>query len=74
MTRTTDQEERKKIYAQIQQLLHEEVPVIFIYWEKAFPALAKNIGGFWPSAFNYLLWNANSGISPSGLIVASGAR
>jgi len=56
---TTDQEERKKIYAQIQELLHEEVPVIFIYWQKAYPALAKNIGGFWPSAFNYLLWNAN---------------
>ena len=35
------------------------MPVIFIYWEKAFPAAAKNIGGFWPSAFNYLLWNAN---------------
>jgi peptide/nickel transport system substrate-binding protein len=56
---TTDQEERKKIYTQIQELLHEEVPVIFIYWQKAYPALAKNIGGFWPSAFNYLLWNAN---------------
>jgi peptide/nickel transport system substrate-binding protein len=56
---TTDQEERKKIYAQIQELLHEEVPVIFIYWQKAYPAVAKNIGGFWPSAFNYLLWNAN---------------
>jgi len=56
---TTDQEERKKIYGQIQELLHEEVPVIFINWQKAFPALAKNIGGFWPSAFNYLLWNAN---------------
>ena len=41
------------------QLLHEEVPVIFIYWEKAFPAVAPNVGGFWPSPFNYLMWNAN---------------
>jgi len=57
---TTDQDERKKIYSQIQQLLHEEVPVIFIWWEKAFPAAAKNIGGFWPSPFNDLLWNANT--------------
>ena len=54
----TDQEERKEIYWQIQELLHEQVPVIFIYWEKAFPARrATNIGGFWPSAFNRLLWN-----------------
>ena len=56
---TTDQEERKQVFWQIQELLHEEVPVIFIYWEKAFPAVAPNLGGFWPSAFNYVLWNAN---------------
>jgi peptide/nickel transport system substrate-binding protein len=55
----TDQEKRKQLYFQIQQILHDEVPVIFIYWSKAFPVAAKNIGGFWPSAFNYLLWNAN---------------
>ena len=55
--KTTDQEERKQLYFQIQQLLHDEVPVIFMYWEKSFPAIAKNIGGFWPSAFNRLLWN-----------------
>lgn len=55
---TTDQEERREIYWQIQELLHEEVPVIFIYWEKSFPAVYNTIGGFWPSAFNYLLWNA----------------
>ena len=56
---TTDQEERKEIFWQIQELLHEEVPVIFIYWEKAFPAVAPNVGGFWPSPFNDLMWNAN---------------
>jgi peptide/nickel transport system substrate-binding protein len=55
----TDQEARKEIYWQIQELLHEEVPVIFIYWEKAFPVAAPNLGGFWPSPFNYLMWNAN---------------
>ena len=38
---TTDQEARKEIYWQIQELLHEEVPVIFIYWGKAFPAVAQ---------------------------------
>jgi peptide/nickel transport system substrate-binding protein len=55
---TTDQDERQKIYWQIQELLHEEVPVTFIYWEKSFPAVYNTIGGFWPSAFNNLLWNA----------------
>jgi peptide/nickel transport system substrate-binding protein len=56
---TPVQEERKEVLWQIQELLHEEVPVIFIYWEKAFPAAIENLGGFWPSPFNYLLWNAN---------------
>ena len=56
---TTDQEERKEIFWQIQELLHEEVPVIFIYWEKQFPVVAPNLGGYWPSPFNYLMWNAN---------------
>lgn len=56
---TTDQEERKEIFWQIQELLHEEVPVIFMYWGKAFPAVANNVGGFWPSPFNTLMWNTN---------------
>jgi peptide/nickel transport system substrate-binding protein len=53
----TDQEARKAVYWQIQELLHEQVPVIFISWGKLFPALRDNIGGFWPSAFNRMLWN-----------------
>jgi peptide/nickel transport system substrate-binding protein len=53
----TNQEARKALYWQIQELLHEQVPVIFISWGKLFPALRDNIGGFWPSAFNRMLWN-----------------
>lgn len=53
----TDQEKRKEIYFKIQELLHDQVPVIFISWGKSFPALRNNIGGFWPSAFNRMLWN-----------------
>ena len=53
----TDQEARKELYWQVQQLLFDEAALIFLYWEKAFPAAAKNVGGFWPSAFNSLLWN-----------------
>ena len=52
-----DQAERTKIYAEIQALLHEEVPVIFISWAKSFSAAASNIGGYWPSAYTNLLWN-----------------
>ena len=54
---TTGREERQELYGQIQELLAREVPVIFLYWEQAFPAVARNVGGFWPSAFNNLLWN-----------------
>lgn len=54
---TTARGERQSLYLEIQELLHEEVPVIFLYWEQAFPVVANNVGGFWPSAFNQLLWN-----------------
>lgn len=57
--RLTDQEARKQLYWQIQELLHEEVPCIFIYWPKSFAAVATNVGGFWPSSFNSLTWNAH---------------
>jgi peptide/nickel transport system substrate-binding protein len=53
----TDQEKRKEIYYKIQELLHEQVPVIFISWGKSFPAVTDKLGGFWPSAFNRMLWN-----------------
>ncbi len=54
----TDQEKRAEFYRQSQQLLHDEAAAIFIYWDKIFPAVANNVGGFWPSAFNNMLWNA----------------
>ena len=54
----TDQEARRQLYFQVQELLHEEVPVIFMYWSTQYPVVANNIGGVWPSAFNRLLWNA----------------
>jgi peptide/nickel transport system substrate-binding protein len=56
-TKVVDQEARKQIYWEIQELLHEQVPVIFLFWGKSYPALQNNIGGFWPSAFNRMLWN-----------------
>jgi peptide/nickel transport system substrate-binding protein len=56
----TDQEKRKELYLQTQQLLFDEEAVIWIYWGKAFPVVAKNIGGFWPSAFTNLLWDVQN--------------
>ena len=58
-TATIDQDKRKAIYWQIQALLHEEAPCVFMYWNSAFPAVAKNIAGYWPSASNPLLWNVH---------------
>ena len=55
--RETDVEQRKELYFQIQELLHEEVPVIFLYWGKDFPVVARALGGVWPSAYTRLLWN-----------------
>ena len=55
-----DPEKRKQIYNRIQELLHEEVPAIFMYWPKALYVAPKNLTGFDPSAFNGLLWNAEA--------------
>jgi peptide/nickel transport system substrate-binding protein len=53
----TNQNDRKALYFEIQELLHKEVPVLFMFWDKGFSAAATTVGGFWPSAFTYLLWN-----------------
>ncbi len=55
---TLDFAERQRLYEAIQALLAREVPVLFLYWEQAFPAARDDIGGFWPSAWTPLLWNA----------------
>jgi peptide/nickel transport system substrate-binding protein len=55
---TLDFTKRQSLYGQIQELLAREAPVIFLYWEEAFPAARTNVGGFWPSAWTPLLWNA----------------
>jgi ABC-type transport system substrate-binding protein len=55
---TLDFAVRQSLYGDIQTLLLEEVPVIFLYWEEAFPAARADVGGFWPSAWTPLLWNA----------------
>jgi peptide/nickel transport system substrate-binding protein len=51
----TDPEARKAIYLELQVLIAEEVPVIFLYWSNTYSAVVPNLGGFWPSPFNNLL-------------------
>ncbi len=55
---TLDLDERRDAYHQIQELLAREVPVIFLAWEKAYPASRTEVGGFDPSPWTGLLWNA----------------
>jgi peptide/nickel transport system substrate-binding protein len=54
----TDQARRKALYWQIQDLLANEVPVIFLFWDLRYAGCAANLSGFWPSSFTSLLWNA----------------
>ena len=51
-------EKRQKIYWQIQELLHEEVPVIFLYWNKRIYVTPKTLAGFDPNAALPLLIDA----------------
>lgn len=55
---TINPRQRKKIYWKIQQLLHTEEPVIFMYAEKEIFVGPRNMIGFRPSAYAALLWNA----------------
>jgi ABC-type transport system substrate-binding protein len=55
---TLDLAERRDVYQQLQELLAREVPVIFLAWEKAYPASRIEVGGFRPSPWTGLLWNA----------------
>ena len=54
----TDVVLRKSLYLQIQDLLHEQVPAIFLFWDYNYSAAAATIGNYLPSAYTYMLWNA----------------
>jgi peptide/nickel transport system substrate-binding protein len=56
----TDQARRKALYWEIQNLLFDEVPVIFLFWDLRFAAASVDVGGFWPSTFTSLLWNSRN--------------
>lgn len=54
-----DQDKRKAAYFASQKLLNEQAPVIFLYWGKSFSAVSNKVGGYLPTTFNSLFWNAN---------------
>jgi peptide/nickel transport system substrate-binding protein len=56
---TVDQDERRELYWEIQELLHEELPVIFIYWQSLIFAAPENLSGFEPNAFTRLFYNVH---------------
>ena len=54
---TVDRGKRKAIYAKIETLLAEQVPVIFLDWQPILFEQPTNLKGFNPNAFTNLLYN-----------------
>lgn len=83
---TFDRATRRELYWQVQELLVREVPVIFLYWGRAYAVAAPDLGGFWPSSFTPLLWNVqdwylagpptsdtlDESVAPNGTPIAAG--
>ncbi|HEX5499044.1 MAG TPA: ABC transporter substrate-binding protein, partial [Thermomicrobiales bacterium] len=51
---------RQDIYGDIQHLLADETPVIFLFWEESFPAVGPRLQGCQPHPYAGLLWNAGT--------------
>jgi peptide/nickel transport system substrate-binding protein len=58
--RTFDQEKRKAIYAELQDILADDQPVIFLYVPDALPVVASRVRGIEPApagiAHNFIKW------------------
>jgi peptide/nickel transport system substrate-binding protein len=57
---TADLAQRKKVYDQLQQILVNDVPVIFLYWPMALYAFNSRLRGFTPGTFSGVfanVWN-----------------
>ncbi|MEW5949187.1 MAG: peptide-binding protein [Thermodesulfobacteriota bacterium] len=58
--RTFDQEERRKIYWRIQEILAEEAPYVFLYVPDALPVVQARVRGIEPAAagitYNLIKW------------------
>jgi peptide/nickel transport system substrate-binding protein len=53
----TDPARRRGIYDRIQNLLGEQAPVIFLYWEDTITLVPHGLQGFLPSPFTQVFWN-----------------
>ena len=62
----TDVVLRKSLYLQIQDVLHEQVPAIYLFWDYNYSAAANTIGNYLPNAYTYMLWNAREWYLASG--------
>jgi len=56
--KVSDVTARQQLYWQVQELLDEQVPVIFLYWPKRIYIVPKTLSGFKPNTFSNLLWDA----------------
>lgn len=54
---TVDMATRKKIYASIERIVAQQVPVLFLFDPSYLYAYDKRLDGFWPNAFSPT-WNA----------------
>ena len=54
---TIDTGKRRAIYFQIQRILADKVPVIFLYWQQQFSVIPDNMAGFMPTPFSKAFWN-----------------
>ena len=53
-------EKRKQLYWQIEDLIHEEVPAILLYWSKHIYVAPKNLTGFEPNGVLPLMANSET--------------
>ena len=60
------EEERKKSYARIQEILAEDQPIIFLYFRDALPVVSSRVRGIVPSP-NGILYNFNKWYVPKHL-------
>ena len=54
---TVDMARRRKIYAQIERIVAQQVPILFLFDPSYLYAYDKRLDGFWPNAFSPT-WNA----------------
>lgn len=54
---TVDTAKRRQVFYQIQNVLADEVPVIFLYWKKDFYVAPTNLQNFKPNPFMHVFYN-----------------